>query len=252
MLFPIRHLPALLCLLLLSPALAPGQPEHPIAPQAIPLADWEKGAAPLPPFNERVLDIAGSYPIDGTHAYWWPRAGESAYDGCTTNVLLFGEPVMEGEPGGRTFCCGLTLEVFARAWTDAWAPNPGASPLQPKDWQRFQSLWFVPEINASGPSAALEEFGAGRTLAMAAAMPGDFVQIWRRPAEGKTHGSGHSVIFLGWVRNEDGDAIGLRYWSTQPGTEGIGQATEYFAPPSAHKGVAAEWTHWGRAEVPAG
>ena len=51
--------------------------------------------------------------------------------------------------------------------------------------------------------------------------PGDFVQLWRHD------GSGHSVIFLDWVR--DGEAlVGLRYWSTQTTTNGIGEAVERF------------------------
>ena len=53
------------------------------------------------------------------------------------------------------------------------------------------------------------------------ARAGDFVQLWRRS------GSGHSVVFLSWVR-KGGKIVGLRYWSTQPSTNGIGVSAEYF------------------------
>jgi hypothetical protein len=52
---------------------------------------------------------------------------------------------------------------------------------------------------------------------------GDFVQIWR------TSGSGHSVIFMNWTVNDAGDTTGIRYWSTQPGTNGVNYNTEYFS-----------------------
>ena len=61
----------------------------------------------------------------------------------------------------------------------------------------------------------------GRAIACGDARRGDFAQIWRN------NGSGHSVVFLDWVR-EDGAIVGLRYWSTQPATDGIGERVERF------------------------
>jgi len=155
---------------------------------------------------------------------------------------------MDGEPEQRTYCCGLTLEVFARAY-DQWLQSSGASreaSLTAENWQEFQRLWFVPEVNASGPSAALVAYGLGREIERSEVLPGDFVQIWRR------QGSGHSVIFMDWVVDETtGEVIGFDYWSTQPGTDGISLNTEHFAPPEAERGVADEHTFWGRVEIPA-
>ena len=47
------------------------------------------------------------------------------------------------------------------------------------------------------------------------ARPGDFLNIsWKS-------GLGHSVIFLGWCIDEDGEKC-LMYWSSQKGTNGLG------------------------------
>ena len=51
---------------------------------------------------------------------------------------------------------------------------------------------------------------------------GDFVQLWRHS------GSGHSCIFRAWVRDDDDEIVGLRYWSTQSSTDGIGERVERF------------------------
>ncbi len=199
----------------------------------------------LPEFNRLVLDVAAVYPTDGTHDYWWPRGGESSYDGCTEDLQLLGERVMEGEPQRRTFCCGLTIEVFLKAYNQ-WIEMHGvANPsLTPENWPRFQRVWFVLETNGPGPSAALEEFGLGRTIERDEVLPGDFVQIWRRT------GSGHSVVFLDWVRDDAGAVTGFRYWSAQPSTDGSGGRVEYFGAPDADEGVADEHTYWGRVELP--
>ena len=197
----------------------------------------------LPEFNQLILDVINTYPTDGTHTYWWPRNGESNYDGCTTDISLAGQRVMAGEPQRRTFCCGLTLEVFVVAYKQWLAAHGGedGSKVSPADFARFKRLWFVLEANGPGPSAALEAYGLGRTISQAEALPGDFVQLWRRS------GSGHSVVFLGWAHNDAGEVIGFRYWSTQQSTQGIGEVTEYFAP-EGERGVAAEHTHWARVE----
>lgn len=201
----------------------------------------------LPEFNKIVLKTVKEYPADGTHGYWWPRSGEGSYDGGTQDMFLQGEKVMEGEPKKRSFCCGLTLEVFLKAYKEWLKDNGGekASVISPEDWGRFQSLWFVQKLNGPGPSAALEEFNLGRTIQPDQALPGDFVQIWRTVKEEGSSPSGHSVIFLGWEKDEGGNISGMRYWSTQPGSDGISERVEYFGP---NGGIAGENTWIGRVE----
>ena len=56
---------------------------------------------------------------------------------------------------------------------------------------------------------------AGERIAPENAQPGDFANIsWR-------NGGGHSVVFLDWERDRAGRR-GMRYWSSQTGTNGIG------------------------------
>ena len=48
------------------------------------------------------------------------------------------------------------------------------------------------------------------------------MQIWR------TNKSGHSVVFVDWVREGD-QIVGIKYRSSQKSTDGIGDRVEYFA-----------------------
>lgn len=202
--------------------------------------------AALPEFNKMVLDTIKTYPTNGVHGYWWPRSGESSYSGCTQDLFLDGKKVMTGEPKKQTFCCGLTLEVFLVTYKKWLEPRGGdkASAVSPDDWQTFQRLWFVEKSNGPGPSAACERFKIGKLITADEALPGDFVQLWRTPKEGKAP-TGHSVIFLAWEKNSDGKKTGLKYWSTQPGTNGIGERIEPIGPDG---GIAMENTHFCRIE----
>ncbi len=202
------------------------------------------GQASLPEFNQLVLKVLKEYPTDGTHGYWWPRSGEGDYDGCTRDLYFLGQKVMKGEEKGRTYCCGLTLEVFLEAY-NRWLKDHGGekfAALKPEDWPRFKRLWFVEKHNGPGPSSALEAFQMGKTIPAEAALPGDFIQIWRTPNE-KGKETGHSVIFLDWTRDEEGKIAGIRYWSTQPGTQGISEREEFYGP---NGGVSAQTTWFGR------
>lgn len=171
----------------------------------------------LPEPNKTVVNLILEYPVDGTHRYWWPKAGESSYDGSTTNVLLNGRVFMTGEPEGRTFCCGLTLEVFYRMLGKLPAVN--FADVDPDEFKRY---WFCRDINSPGPEDALTSFGLGQQVEHQDALPGDFVQLWRNDR------SGHSVIFVNWLYDSTGVCTGLQYWSTQTSTQGIGYASELF------------------------
>jgi|GEM_PF-582229 len=201
----------------------------------------------LPEFNQIVLDVLKKYPKDGTHDYWWPRGGEGSYDGGTKDIYFEKKQVMKGKPKKRTYCCGFTLEIFLDAYK-VWLKDHGgekASVVIPDHWARFKKLWFVQKLNGPGPSAALEEYGLGRTIEPDEALAGDFVQIWRTIKEGKKSPSGHSVIFLDWVKNDAGKISGFKYISSQPGTDGIGERVEYFGP---NGGINAIYTFFGRVE----
>ena len=98
--------------------------------------------------------------------------------------------------------------------------------------QDFMLLWYTASgpKPVSNPAVAIVKYGLGQQITnWEMAKPGDFIDFSR------TSGSGHSVIFLNWIR-KDGEIIGLRYWSSQGSTNGIGYKEEYFSIPDA-KGV---------------
>ncbi|HMX63819.1 MAG TPA: hypothetical protein PKD58_12195 [Candidatus Sumerlaeota bacterium] len=210
------------------------------------------GDPAIPPFNQLILAEAAKYPTDGTHTYWWPRKGEGPkYDGCSADVFLGGKKVMSGEPEGRTFCCGLTLEVFAKVYDEFLKQNPGfESPLTEKNWKDFQGKWFVREMQGDGPGDALEAYGLGEKIARGDVLPGDFVQLWRNKRETEKNPSGHSVIFLAWQYDQKGEINGLRYWSTQTSTNGIHERIEEFGEKPGN--IDAAHTYYSRANPKAG
>lgn len=178
----------------------------------------------LPLMNRKVVEQLLRYPRDGRHDYFWPRKGEVVYDGGTTDVTYNGVLVMKGESKGRTYCCGLTLEVFYRVLQQAGKTPPQFAALGP---QKFKQLWFCPDMYSPGPAEAMVSLGVGQSISPEAALPGDFVQIWRH------NKSGHSVVFVAWAYSLDGTRVGIHYWSTQEATNGIGFAVEALgeAPP---------------------
>lgn len=180
------------------------------------------------PMNKYVMEVVKSFPTDGTYKYWWPR--ENVYDGATTDVYYCGVKVMRGDPQKRSFCCGLTLQVFYLA-LEKYMRERGVLPpsqLTPDKVKDFQFLWFCPEINSPGPAEALEKYGLGyRVMDLNEAQPGDFVQFWRN------NNTGHSVIFINWVHDEQGNLTALHYWSTQKAT-GISYNTEPIGNEKSH------------------
>lgn len=175
-------------------------------------------------FARHVLAVMESYPADGTHAYHWPKSG--GWKGCTKDLVYGdGEIIAEGDAKGRAYCCGLTFEVFVEAWR-AWSVEQGrvfrVGDRDVAGMRKLQTDWFGSAKDISCVHTAIVGGKLGRRIEkLEDARPGDFVQLWRHS------GSGHSVIFLGWERA--GDRItGLRYWSTQKSTQGIGTRTEMF------------------------
>ena len=195
----------------------------------------------LPEPNRSVVQTLLTYPRDGSHPYFWPKRSDSVqYDGSTTDVALQGFPVMRGESGGRTYCCGLTLEVFCRVLANA---DDLSDRITTDTATTLRKLWFCRQVNSPGPEDAMTSFGLGTKItSFDQAMPGDFVQIWR------ANRSGHSVIFVDWALDLSGRRVGIHYWSTQIATHGIGFSTELFA--SGGKGVSEQLTSIARLSPP--
>ena len=195
-------------------------------------------AVPAPgELNPLVIEVLRRYPTDGTHRYWWPRGGEAAkWRGCTKDLEYGGEVIAAGDAQGRCYCCGLTFEVLLDAWR-LWcerAERPfRIDRMMAADVRRLQTQWFGSAKDRTCVRTALVENALGFEVEdWHDARPGDFVQLWR------TNGSGHSVVFLEWVREAE-EIVGIRYWSTQKATAGIGEREERFAR-QGHAGVRAD------------
>lgn len=174
-------------------------------------------------FNDVVMGYLESYPTDGTNGYYWPS--DTDWYGTTRDLWYRGELVAEGDPEGRCYCVGLTWELYMRAWEEVDRSTGGDGTINGvtvAELVDFRIDWFVRELDGAGPSVAMETYGVGEEITDVAKLePGDFVQFWRHS------GSGHNVVFIDWLV-EDGEIVGLEYWSTQSSTEGIGYNAEYF------------------------
>jgi hypothetical protein len=88
--------------------------------------------------------------------------------------------------------------------------------------RRFRAQWFGADGNKKTLQNAIVSNMLGKAVSIENSRPGDFVQFWRYS------GSGHSVILVEWVRNNLQKIVGIKYWSTQSVSHGIGYRIEYF------------------------
>jgi hypothetical protein len=205
----------------------------------LPLAGLQGAPATSPPAEARtqvpragelnpfVLAVVKSYPADGTHTYYWPKGeADKGWKGCTKDLRYRGRLLARGDAKQRAYCCGLTFEVFLEAWMRWCKATKRKAVIKDFDLaavRKLQAQWFGSAADKTCLRTALCDNGLGeRIVEREAAQPGDFVQLWR------SNGSGHSVVFLGWQR-ESGQIVGIRYWSTQKRTNGIGTVVERFA-----------------------
>jgi hypothetical protein len=163
--------------------------------------------------NPRVLDLIATYPAGGFGGYAWPAPPGTA--GTTRDLAVGTDVIAHGGPGNH--CVGITLEVLWRALAEC--PGGVDAALTAATAPAFKRVWYVPAVGGAGSAEALPAFGLGARLALADARPGDFVQAWR------FDGLGHSMVFLGWDRDAAGTITGIRYWSSQPWTDGIGESS---------------------------
>jgi len=86
----------------------------------------------------------------------------------------------------------------------------------------LQRSWYgsTEESAESQCLFALKKLNIGLEINHKDAMAGDFVQFWRN------NKSGHSVIFLNWIKDNNGKIKAIKYRSAQKKTDGIGDRTE--------------------------
>ncbi len=184
----------------------------------------------LPVANRAVLEVIER--IEPGGGYEWKSTG------VPFDIPHGRRVVLKQTTANGTYCSGVTFTAVMGA-----ATRIGLLDDKPfDDVKRFQRHWYgTNEASAETQCVfALEQLGIGHAVEHDDALPGDFVQFWRAR-------SGHSVVFLAWVTDEDGRRIGLEYWSSQKATDGIGVHTEYFAGVAGHDGaVDPERLHVGR------
>jgi hypothetical protein len=166
------------------------------------------------------LAILREYPTDGSCGYWLPREG--TWEGTTQDIVYQGRTLCTGDPQKRSYCCGLTFEVFMKACERAGLRTIGT--LTPDDAHELRLRFFGDSKRNADRRRLVQEalvtMGLGVAVDPADARAGDFVQFWRHS------GSGHQAIFINWVFEKD-KVVGLTYWSSQSSTRGIGYRTEW-------------------------
>lgn len=137
--------------------------------------------------------------------------------GVPEDIVCNGKTILPGDPNA-THCCGITFAIVMKAAQErGLLKGVGADRVQ-----QFQKDWYGkgPYDRKRGSALAMEILGIGREVALEQALPGDFVNFSKST-------SGHSAVLLEWMRR-NGRIIGIRYRSSQPSTDGIGDYAEYF------------------------
>lgn len=129
-----------------------------------------------------------------------------------------------------SYCSGATYTVFIEALNlinSNYINQMNSSQLDAVRMQRADGtprpdnelLWGLWNNDFWGVADAMVAFAnVGQVIPPYAARPGDFLKIqW-------TKSSGHFVIFLGWIKGANGLPVGVRYWSSNTGTNGYGES----------------------------
>jgi len=182
--------------------------------------------APTNAFNHFVLEAindATLFPRDGTYPFCLGGGSCGAY-GFIHDGMYQAQAVFEG--GGDCMCTGHTLEIFLDAWRRYRTANGltasaqlGGLTLQQLDqgafYQQWQGTASAQTANLSSAGLAFELANAGIHISndnnsLETMQPGDFINLSRDPP------SGHSVVFIGWIRDNSNAIIGLRYFGCNP------------------------------------
>jgi len=137
--------------------------------------------------------------------------------GCPIDLAYKDQVILPKSLVG-THCSGFTFTVVFNTLKE----NQLIDFLEMNQLKEFQNHWYGnTEVGAETQCVyALSKFKLGRNVSLEEAQAGDFVQFWRN------NKSGHSVVFLAWVKDEKGKITGLKYRSSQKLTNGIGDRIE--------------------------
>jgi len=177
--------------------------------------------------NPYVLQVIDAYPLDGSYPYRCEPLEYDVYNGVTQDLWYRGRVVAKAHPNNTrcSYCCGLTFEIFVRAM-QLRNIQKGIDPddfngMSFHDLFNLLQLWYI-EGPKDSPQAGIEFYGLGQRITdWEQAKPGDFLDYSRTPS------SGHSVVFIEWVRDTEGKITGFKYFSSQK--NGVGFNTEFFS-----------------------
>lgn len=174
-------------------------------------------------FNQHVLDVIATYPRDGSYTYSWTE--EENYVGCTKDLYYRGEQFVIGDPEKRSYCSGITFEVFFQAY-QSYNRERGFDKIgdlnDASEMNDFRLKWYGTGGDRRTIKHALLSSKLGYEITdLSQVAKGDFVQIWRH------NDSGHTVVFIDWIKDESQTRIGLKYWSSNKKT-GPDYQIEYF------------------------
>lgn len=238
----VRHLPYTAVLLfLLTPALAEDRPTSATTDDGSWLILTAKQAQ-LGPHHTRHLEVfgrsitgynrailAGIDKVQATQpdggGYFTGVKAKPAESPIGYQLKLLGHPLL-APPRSTSYCSGSSYAAFIEGLNLIFNPTTSISPdrlealrMQEPDGGRREDgvkMWGNWNADGWGTDFALVQYsGAGTAIKPNHLRPGDFLNIsWKS-------GNGHSVIFLGWYVNAAGSKQ-ILYWSSQKGTNGLG------------------------------
>lgn len=175
--------------------------------------------------NDIILSKLTDYPTDGSYSYWWPD-DSYGWGGNPSDLFYDDELFAQGDDLHRSYCVGITFEVFMRTFYELdsiYGLDGDLNGVSFDELDEFRKDWYVRDLYGTGIVEAMDNYGiGGRVTDWDEVRPGDIIQFWRHS------GSGHNAIFIGWERDGAGTITGFTYWSTQGSTDGIGYNDEYF------------------------
>jgi len=207
---------------------------------------------PTGDLNPYVLKVISGYPLDGSYQYhcsWNPREYD-IYNGVTQDLWYRGMVVAKAYPDGSrcSYCCGFTFEVFVRAMKlrniQLGLESDDFNGMSFSDLFNALQLWYI-EGSGDSEQRAITSYGLGHAVTnLEEVRPGDFVSYSTTPP------GGHSVVFLGWLRDETNGIVGLRYFSSNlSGTHGVGYGQAHFSDANHGHGVLRNSLHIGRVDA---
>ncbi len=198
------------------------------------ITDDDEGA-----LNPYVLKVISGYPNDGTYQYhcgWKPREYD-IYNGVTQDLWYKGMVVAKAYPDGSrcSYCCGFTFEAFVRAMKlrniQKGLDADDFNGMTFNDLFNALQFWYI-EGKDDCERRAITSYGLGRAITnLEDAHAGDFLSYDSTPA------GGHAVVFIEWIRDADKKIIGMKYFSSNLSSNGIGYGQGKFSDTNNGRGI---------------